>query len=498
MNLKQIVDLINTLEKTVDVDEFSFQRFNYWPFIRQYIWGKLTTQEYNHRREGVDLAGFAARPSGALDPFQCRVAATEYGKPLIWETVGSSLSQSLPCDMLFFTRAEEHKEIVNGHSYAKVLDSLAEYADEKYNVAKIELLSPQAKIKRHRPPFYIDNKEFLVGKRISDIRVPAYDTLQRLLAGKGLSIERETLANSLVRISRARDLFKQVLAIFEPKVVFMSCYYYPIGMGLAAAAHELGITSVDVQHGRLGPDHGMYTDFSYVPHGGFEIVPDRIWCWSEEARGWLERGRENSLPHHGPLVGGNAWLAKWINGSGYPIDHIDETRFQVTVDGRFPILVSLQNCSYPMPEHLLVAMEKSPADWVWLIRLHPLQNDMVGSIEQALVERNLVNYEIELSTSLPLYWLLKCVKHHVTLFSSVALEAHLFSIPTTLIDPVGENIYKKYVSCGDFTVALDHVELLNQINIIREKAQRLKSPAAIVYEPETIFSGFVESVAIKN
>ena len=90
-------------------------------------------------------------------------------------------------------------------------------------------------------------------------------------------------------------------------------------------------------------------------------------------------------------------------------------------------------------------MKRSPKDWLWLIRLHPLRRHTAPEIKNILNNSGINNFEIEKATSLPLFGLLMMVDHHVTIFSSVVIEAATFGIQTSLIGTEGRDIFKSQI-----------------------------------------------------
>ena len=86
---------------------------------------------------------------------------------------------------------------------------------------------------------------------------------------------------------------------------------------------------------------------------------------------------------------------------------------------------------------LLQAMQQSPPEWLWLLRLHPLRRHTAPEIAAILKAAGVANVEIEAPTALPLFSLLRIVEHHVTVFSSVTVEAAAFGLRTSLLGAEG-------------------------------------------------------------
>lgn len=73
------------------------------------------------------------------------------------------------------------------------------------------------------------------------------------------------------------------------------------------------------------------------------------------------------------------------------------------------------------------------------------------------------NVEYLLSTEDNLYGLFDLVDIHVTHYSTIAIEAISFNLPTILIGDNFANLYKAYTEAGHFYVANDSKQILKFI-----------------------------------
>src|SRR5207253_11421849 len=86
-------------------------------------------------------------------------------------------------------------------------------------------------------------------------------------------------------IRRMASFFRPRLERLRPSLAFVVNYYDARCMALILACRELGIRSVDIQHGVQGELHGAYGSWRRVPAGGYAVLPSIFWCWSgDEAR----------------------------------------------------------------------------------------------------------------------------------------------------------------------------------------------------------------------
>ena len=99
-------------------------------------------------------------------------------------------------------------------------------------------------------------------------------------------------------------------------------------------------------------------------------------------------------------------------------------------------------------EDYMDALRKAPADWFWLLRLHPLRRHTAPEIAALLARAGVTQVEMDAATTFPLFSLLRLAHHHVTAFSSVAVEAAAFDLRTSLPAPEGETIFAPEIARG--------------------------------------------------
>lgn len=368
-------------------------------------------------------------------------------------------------DLMFFLRPEEHRETVEGKAYAKILDSLFDKFIS-HNRVKIEWAEPTAMAFERKNPSLFLHGEAAASSAISDppFALENFGELEKTLASNSLAgiLHRDDIEQEMGKILRFGRLFEVTLSRLKPKAVFLSLYCHALGMGLVLAARRLGIPTIDVQHGRLGPHHGLYTQLTAAPEEGYEIAPDRVWCWGEQTKRDIDIDLNPQCSRHSGIIGGNPWFNLWAEGKGELPDQKLAFALLKRSEDKKKVLVSLQPIPQPLPKFVLEAMASAPADWTWWIRLHPLRRHTMPEVQQQLTALK-INFEIEETTTLPLFWLLKQCDHHITSFSSVAIEALAFGLRTTVFSEAGKAAFQSYLNNGHVLFADNAEQLLETI-----------------------------------
>ncbi|HLG03165.1 MAG TPA: hypothetical protein VI731_06195, partial [Bacteroidia bacterium] len=192
-------------------------------------------------------------------------------------------------------------------------------------------------------------------------------------------------------------------------------------------------------------------------------LPDFFWNWGEESAENIQKWM-NRAELHKPVIGGNLWLSKWKHGH-VPSNGKDEEEFTQFLRGSEKvILFSLQPLekNEMIPGYLTEAIRKSPPGWTWLLRRHPFQKISDEEILHLIGETK-SKLEIRLSSTLPLYRILRHTHHHVTLWSSVCFEAAEFDVPTTIAHPFGAALYDSQIRNLIFSYANTADAILNLV-----------------------------------
>ena len=493
-NLQSVIQIIQNVEQQFDIDNLTYKGINVWPLYRLKLWTELTQRIYDSRTDNVAQKLLPSKSNGQQKPFVPIEIFPHSTGPLFVADQSEVRKIIFQPDILALTRAAEHNENYNGLAYAKTIDSLIELIGPEFQFQKIELLnSTNTHTCRKHPPVYLNQRIWEKNMRPvfpKTLVVPS--KLSVKLEELNIRISERSIIGELEFILSLAALYTEALEFFSPRAVILSCYYDLASMAMCLACRQNSIPIYDLQHGRLGPYHGMYTDFSFRPKSGYQLLPDAVLCWGQRTVNDIGRQTGTSEPALKAICLGNAWVSKWTGGNEFPIPENADDELKSLVRGRKIVLVTLQPIKNPIPNCLIEAMLFTSDKCFWLIRCHPGWVGNISGISDLLKEKNISNCEIKLASNAPLYWLLARAHHHVTLFSSTALEALYFRVPTTLIDPIGETVFSDFVDDDTFNLTYDG-QVLAQLVQAERQVTKLDT-RFVVDDQQEIFDNFCRTI----
>jgi hypothetical protein len=487
-SVAQEIEAIVQIEQDFDVNSVTYQDICIWPIIRLqicFLYGvyRNNPEAFPKQKPFLTQIDHPQR----LKFSQISEAYTNQTQ--IWQEILEPFRLVKRTDILFFSRFENHSETINRKFVDRCLDPIWDACDSDFRKLKLELDCPESRQKQPRfePSILINSapcihKELLLKQCLINSlpKIRNFQALQQIIWDQTgfIWLDEPQLLNQLYLLDAYRVFFKDILTILRPTVVFLVCYYYIAAMALIKSCRDLGIETVEVQHGIQGKYHSLYAHWTSIPFSGYELLPNRFWVWSEQCKQDMLETRPLRLGNyaqHLPIVGGNAWLAKWLEEDlGLQQEHcqfLEQLNSYQKV-----ILVSCSDLA-SMPEllqTLVPAISAADQSWFWLFRLHPLHKGdrEINCIQSVLKELQNVTFDIQFATEIPLYALLKRCDYHVTQVSTVCHEATAFGVRTGIIDPFkvhGFVYYKDQISSGQFDYINQSKNLLNMI----EKSTRL-------------------------
>ena len=247
------------------------------------------------------------------------------------------------------------------------------------------------------------------------------------------------------KIMTYSHIFEQWLRKAKCKLVVTDCWYNLESMAAILAAYRLGIHSIDYQHGLQGAGHFAYQSWIKSPPNGYEVMPDRFWVWGHDDANNLRKNNPNIANKNKIMVGGNLWINNWTSSTFFPNQR--ERINLLAKDYDRVITVTLQKGIH-LETILIETIKQCSNNWLWFIRVHRNDLDKISSTEKIYRSIENVSINIQDASTAPLYTLFHVTDTHLTGFSSCALEALSFGVPTVLIHPSGQAIYSKYINNG--------------------------------------------------
>lgn len=474
--IKDVMDFINEIEDKFDVDEWVIDNIHIWPVLRILLAFQL--DDIVVRGKNVSKSQVIIRAFKKSLKIPLGLAKFLYASVYDYKN-SDRLNKKV--DTVFITYSSARHFLVEKQWFDVFCDPFINLLNAK-NIKNLVLeYSPDFdfRIPRYHKSIFIQHKLtfllYISVLKANRINIPA-KTLKSLnsyfsfLRSKNLNSYVPNLAYLKKKISHIRHLSEYFKSIFKkvgPSLVLGS-NYYGLEMAVNLACRELGIVSVDIQHGVQGNMHVAYGRWNKVPEKGYELLPNIFWNWSKSEKKTIIKWSKDKN-YHRSIVGGNLLLAFFNQKDNEIIKYYDEIIKNILSKNQINILVSLQ-WERGLPELYKMAIKNSPDNYYWWLRLHPVmsteEKNKMFKIINSLEIRNINIYD---ATRLPLYVILLYMDVHVTENSSIVLEAEHFGVPSVITHHSGTSFFQKQIESGIASFARTGEELIKLIEIQVEK-----------------------------
>ena len=468
-DFKSTTNIIRKIENEFDVNSVEYNGISIWPLIRLAMYMGIGTQEadedVDHKVKAIKENVVKTHLRHVLEVAKNRLYTSR--SIYRYKSLMRTLENQGHVNCLFLSRTVDNTDTVNGKLFDRYVDPMIDFVRGKYTCFKVGFCSDDRMEHRYEPTFIIrpyERKGFIIlnaGKLKKLQSLKSYSKIEMRfeeLSDKKMFFGEDWLIEQSYNIELYTLFFKHLLLTIRPRVVFLVCYYSPVGMALIRACKQLKIKSVDIQHGQQGEYHPMYGHWTRIPEDGYELLPDYFWIWGDSNKRNILAARPIASVTHEPVVGGNRWIPFWKQ-------HKHELKGRTGGEEQF--LHSLGNykriilyaCSREtdindlVTEHVMDAIADSPKEWFWLVRLHPQHRNRIKVLTQLMDEKDIRNFDVEYSSTIPLYELFEYASNFVTRGSSASIEALCFAVPVIIVDPVHSNLYQEYIQNGLFSYA---------------------------------------------
>ncbi len=483
MGPAQVIDVINRLEMRYPVATWTIDGVHVWPILRLRIFDAiifhyLLAQDPQGGVWRKPVNRFLKTPDNLIRQFSASLR--DWRKTRV---------RMRPADAFILSDGTS-MTAVEGLYYDRMMDPVG-WALEKRGMSSF-IMAPgwQSFYPRYAPSMFIqprlDFLKVLATLRLRLFASPRNANLQRLgdlLAelraaepGVGLPPDAWIFAH-FARIKALSRFFGRALAKARPRIAFVNTYYSAEGLALCLACRRSGIPVADIQHGSQGRDHVAYGRWLAIPPGGYEMMPDRFWCWGEDERAAVEEWSEGT--QHKAVVTGNSWEAIWHQGGRPFVDSAMASAADLRArHSGHHILVTL---SWGFSDEEAVRIFQTAAamnreQHFWWIRLHPVQVGQMAHFAALARRAGLTNFEIELATRLPLHASFSVVDLVVAPGSTTVMEAEKWGLRSVVTSEYGADVCKSSIASGA-AVAATRTELI--ADAIARSLQLGRLPAGV-------------------
>ena len=463
MSTKLEVEKLLAFEKNLDVSRYRSFEIEIWPWVRY-----MVLKAFIDRLKGNPVQNFRwsnANPSTFKSQYANR--RIKFINNRIYKRNRKQLDLK-PTPIVFFGSMDHYYDKVDGKDYDRFIDPLIELIKNEYDLIKVHTTKGQeVQLDLKNTGVFIDESSLLAVYN-SKMNLEFKNELKQLRNDLvyitellGLEIDIEYAIHHWGHLLAYKQFFLDLFSKIKPVVVFSVSYYSIQHFGLNLACRELGITSVDIQHGKNGRYNHMMSHFSRFPNSGYQLLPDYFWTWGKSFSNDIKAHYPEGFELHKPLVGGNAWLAKWKSEDFYSFTQKQQALVDEMKTKRV-ILFSMQpgNEADVIPDWLYDII-KSARNCLWLLRGHPTQQ--LNKIDFKKCDQ-LPNVHIDLATSLPLFQILKHTDVNITQWSSVCIECLEFGVPSIIIHQEGKEIYEEELINGYFHYSEAPKEIIQLVN----------------------------------
>jgi len=465
MVAQEAINIIIDIEKNVEVDEIEFKGIKVWPLIRLQIWKHLTNTYSGNKAEEAKKT---SSKKYTIKYFVSKLTilfiyVTHYlfNRQIIEEK-----------DVVFLSSPNNRWERVDGKYFRPFSNSLQDILKQMDLKSIIFDTSPIKMSPIYGEPIFIKDEleiKSAVYRMLDFLKRPKeiihWDSLIKFINRRypdQLLLSEQSIKDMANNVIFCSKIFKSKLEQIKPKIGFLVCFYTPVSMAYIKACRDLGIKTVEIQHSQQNLN-GMYAPWIKLPKNGYSLLPSYWWCWGIRPAENINAWSKNVYPEHRALVGGNPWLAKNLVGD-YKIDYPNISEFNKKFSTeKIKVLVAMQPIEPLLPDNLLEVLRHSPKNVNWFFRLHPAIKAREDEIRNIINKTQNKNVELDHSSKMPLFNLLKKVDFLITAWSGVAYEALIFGVHPIIIHPEGKNAFKEYIGIKLFTYASSPQEIINTL-----------------------------------
>ena len=470
MSISEIMDHIHKIEQMIPVEKWAYRGIDLWPILRCKLYFDLFIAHNFPASTSIQKTAKVAK----------RVKQLLVLLPDLIRTLRYAIHSKF--DVVFLADASYISW--EGKRYHRFIDPEIEWLSQK-NINAVTLSQTSA-----------DNSALTN----LTLNISSIDLLIRLIAAchvqlsrsyyqpEKLEVYNEYLislgmeAISLKSLNYTASIYwlmskfyQAVLKKFSPKAAFVVSYYERWNMAFIHACRELGIPVTDIQHGAINSYHACYGGWSNMPSNGFNTLPDYFFCWDQKSADCINDWATKAKDRHFPIIHGNRFMKKVVSQPNHFKEIFSST--QNTKKPAFNVLLTIQT-DYEVTPFINSMLRQAPQSYFWWIRLHPMfNNQQKDKIKLLLSGIPNLQHETDFATECSLYEILPLMDSHITLNSSVVVEASQMGIPSIVCEDTGHAYYEEFFKSGDAYVALTPDEAIKLVEKVSKNPRKLEFPS---------------------
>ncbi len=452
MNREELVTFLNELEDAFPVDKWTINGIHIWPLLKVNLFLKYLFTNIEKRRHKNTSS---AVEENSIDT-KIETLFKSIGKTLQLISFKRNRAKAT----ILLSEAPSHYSQWNGKKVNRFFYPIEEHIYKNHPDYEVIKVGSSGEFDT---TFY-DNKNFLnindyyycfkildiFHKKSYQTELPQFhDFVVQLnskfknFAGNEQQLLND-LKNSLDNLKIYQRIFSLILKKVQPMMVFELCYYTESNIALNLECRKRNISTIEIQHGGMGPLHICYSGWGKFPEKGYQILPDKIWTWDRVSNNLIEDWVKNQ-DYHEVFLGGMPWIDFLLED--------DSSAFEFDTSKGI-ILYTVQR-DY-IEDYIYEAIEKTPNEYIWWLRLHPTKLDAMKDIEKQVNTRGLSDkVEINNATSLPLPIILINCSIHISAYSGSINEAAIMGVKSVLLEDIGVEAFQNLVLTGEAIPCID-------------------------------------------
>jgi hypothetical protein len=437
---EKVLNMILDLERRFPVNEWKVNGISFWPFIRTSL--AYTQREFPKNKRNVGGGRYL------------KLLKT-YGRiSLLLPFYVLSLRLKLKSAQRIFVGAITHRVNIKGQKVNKYFDLAISDFNKNGNLSLIFDRGTSLEKSKYPnnnnwfslPLLYVLAellKRLGIGKKKSyNIELHGYSSFYSYLLENFYNEEllKGGFAESAMKMKMTnfvdrKELVKFFLKNSQVKNVYFLCYYSSLYYPLIAACKELGINTIDVQHGGMGTGHFSYDQWSRIPDEGYTMLPRYYWTWDDNSTR-LVNAWALSTAFHKAFKMGTPWTESLSLISGYNPVKKNYILFNMTDSTLEPYIAATIR---------FFASEKQ-----WVLRMHPRMMSKRDLLQNQINDHGFESFvSIEDSTEVLLADSLHFSSFFISASSGSIIEAVAMGFKPILLPSPGFNYYHDYIKSGD-------------------------------------------------